>query len=439
MKKRMIYVSALSLLILIFSLTALFFKNISDKNNSDKVVLRFAVTSKSFVFDESCVRLTNFIDSVYSYAEKMPYDKVDAFIINGNLTGDGTKNAFDAVEMLVNEHLKNGSKFYATMGELDFLVGETDEVDDPDIKNKIEDKHVNINGYDFIFLSPVYISYESKLKWLENEINKATLYNNRPVFVFQYLSLKDTFWGSESWYTSESDAIMNVLEKYDTVVDFASSSATPANTVRSVFQKNATYVNTGVITQGRMNYYEFGYDTSKEIIGENINNVSQCKIVEVYGSGKVVMYTMDLNTGNLYMNPEETDIMEHIVYPGEKDTYAYTSKDKEEIWSNAPSFFRDSYIDILDLDNTHVNISFPQATDKDGVLFYRIVLRNSNGEIVKEECTYSDIAQYSRNKQKTYNLSDLELSGRYYIEIYPYDMYGVVGNKIMKEFVVNSK
>lgn len=435
-KKYLIWTILFVAAVLLFSGMVKVIRNKTDEKNKDKVVLRFAVTSKTYVFDEGNTSLENFINKVYEYADTSSYGKVDAFIINGNVTGDGSTTAFKAVTKIADGVLRKGSKLYTTMGEMDFVVGESDEVDDPAIREKIADESVFINGYGFIFMSPVYTSYESKLEWLDKQLSSMTENNNRPVFVFQYAALKNTFYGSETWYTVESEKILDVLEKYDTVVDFASSTGSAANTVRSVYQKNASYVNTGVLTQTRMNYQEFGHDTSAEIINQAAGGVSQCKIVEVYGDGKTEIFTMDLNTGNLYQSPDGSGIMKHVLYPGNAENYYYTKE--KNISGDKPVFNENAQIEFISVNQDSVEISFENASDRDGVLFYNIIVSDQNGNIVKDINTYADFAQYEMPEKKNYVINNLQADTAYQIKIIPFDMFGVSGNPINTEFKTSS-
>lgn len=394
-------------------------------SRQDKVVLRFAVTSKTNVYDETDTTLTNYFEQVYRYAASDSYKKVDAFIINGNVTGDGSKEAFDSVESLARTWLLSGTRFYTTRSDGDFVIGSEGEqtADDPYILEKLEDQVVRINGYTFIFLTPYYNYYEPKLQWLEQTLKRVTEYDDKPVFVFQFDSLKDTYYGTESWYALESENIMNIIEKYPMAVDFSSSSSTASNTLRSVFQKNASYVNTGVVSNLRMNISEFGQDTFNEVINDGNNGVSQCRIVEVYGSGKVEILTMDLNTGNLYRMPDSENVMVFTLYPGKKDTYSYT---KEADSADVPDFDKNMEISFGTNEEGETIMTFDNAHDEDGMLFYRIVVSDRTGNSVMETCTYADFSQWEMPRRENVNLGVLE-NGKYLVEIIPYDIFGTPG------------
>lgn len=395
-------------------------------SRQDKIVLRFAVTSKTSVYDESDTSLTNYFEQVYRYAESASYKKVDAFIINGNVTGDGSKQAFDSVSSLAKTWLLSGTRFYTTRSDGDFIVGGEGEQTavDPYIMEKLEDQVVRINGYTFIFLTPYYNYYEPKLEWLEQTLKRVTEYSEKPVFVFQFDSLKDTYYGTESWYAMESENIMNILEKYPTAVDFSSSSSTASNTLRSVFQKNASYVNTGVVSNLRMNFSEFGYDTYGEVIHAGNDGVSQCKIVEVYGSGKIDILTMDLNTGNLYRMPDSEKTLVFTLYPGQKNLYHYT-KDNF-VSSDEPYFDEEADVSFEKNENGETVMTFDKAYDKDGMLFYKLVVSDRVGTVVNETCTYADFSQWEVPQSETVSLGVLE-NGKYRVEIIPYDIFGTPG------------
>ncbi|MDD6571576.1 MAG: hypothetical protein PUF12_04205 [Thermoflexaceae bacterium] len=432
-KKYLKWMLLLILFVLIFAGTVKRVRLQMEQNNQDEIVLRFAVASKTFVLDESNTSLLNFINKVYDYADHSEYPYVDAFIVNGNVTGDGSEEAFQAVDKITSENLRKESGFYTAMGEMDFIVGENDKVDDPAIREKIADRVVTIKGFSFVFLSPIYSSYAEKLDWLDEQLGILTKYNEKAVFVFQHAALKDTFYGTENWYTIESMPILDVLEKYPQVVDFASASGTAANTVRSIYQKNATYVNTGTLSQIRMNYQEFGYDTSNEVINSTAASASQCKIVEVYGDGRVEIMTMDINTGNIYRTPMQNELMKQVVYPGKTEKYLYTRE--MNVSQDVPAFAENAKVEILSSGTDHVEISFANAEDKDGILFYRMLLSDSAGNFIREMNTYSDFVLYEQPQRKNYVIEGLSGRTNYYLEIIPYDMFGVAGKSISVDFI----
>ncbi len=392
----------------------------------DKVILRFAVTSGTGVYDETNTTLRNFFEQVYGYAGTRSYKTVDAFIVNGNVTDDGTKEAFDSVEAIVRDSLQDGTKFYTTRAGGDFMVGAEgeDSVEDLYLLDKLEDGTVKIKGYSFVFLTPYYNYYQPKLEWLDTTLERITEYSSKPVFVFQFDAVKDTYYGTESWYAIESDALLHVLEKYPMVVDFSSSSSTASNTARSVFQKKASYVNTGVVSNFRMNISEFGHDTYNEVIHSGNDGVSQCKIVEVYGSGKVEILTMDLNTGELYRTPDEKNTLLFTLYPGNEETYRYT--EQNQFSADEPWFREDMNIIFETNEAGETEMVFDNACDEDGILFYELIVSDRVGNTISELCTYADFSQWKLPESERVSLGILE-KGKYRVEIIPYDIFGTAG------------
>ncbi len=427
LKLSIIYV--LTVLLLGFTVKAV--KGSLDAIKADEVVLRFAVTSKTYVFDESDANLTKFINMVYDYADAQNYPNVDAFIVNGDLSGDGSEQAFEAVDNITNRILRKNSVLYTTIGEMDF-ANETIQADNSEILRNGMDYAVNINGHGFVFLSAEYNSYANKVEWLDETLQKMTKDNNKPVFVFQYASLGGTFYGTETWYTYETDLLSEVLEKYPTVVDFSSSTVGPGNTVRSIFQKNATYVNNGGMLGVRLNYSEFGYDTSADMVNSRFNGVSQCKIVEVYGNGRVDLLTMDLNTGNLYKNPEETDVMRFTVYPGQLDTYTYNYE--KNVSANRPAFGENASVSIEASEDGGLLVEFDKANDSDGIMFYNIVIYDRNDMKISEVNFYSDFPLYEEENFVKRTISGVVPGDVGRVVITPFDMFGSSGNPLDMEF-----
>lgn len=155
------YIFLFIVCVILFSGTIKVFHRYRDTLHKDKVVLRFAVTSKSQVFDVTDSNMTAFFEKVYAYSDGQLYNNVDAFIINGNLTGDGSKDAFDAVDEIIENNLRKNTRFFYTTGEDDFSMEDDENVQEYVMANA-KDFTVNINGYDLVFWTPVYNSYADR-------------------------------------------------------------------------------------------------------------------------------------------------------------------------------------------------------------------------------------------------------------------------------------
>lgn len=416
--------------VLIFSGCVRMLYAYSITSRKGDVLLRFAVTSGTYVYDEKEEGLTDFIDKVYAYADKQENNRVDAIIINGNLTGDGSKEAFENVKIIKDTNLRDDTRFFFTTGEDDFSMEDEDNVKKYVLGNS-SDYVVNVNGYNFVFWSPIYNSYATKFEWVDSQLEELTKYSERPVFVFQYGVLKDTYYGSDNWYTYESEPIMAIMEKYPTVINFSSAALTPANLQNGIYQKNATYINTGILRGMRMNYNQFGFDASSGVRGPHINDASQGRIVEVYGDGSVSIKIMDVNTGNIYKNPYSINEMVVSFYPGVQETYKYTL-DKNQSY-DIPFFADTAKIKLQKTEDDVVEIIFSEASDEDGVLIYAVSLFDENKNLIICEYIYSDIALYEDEDFIRYQFEDINIDAIKSVEILPYDVFGKQGEALCKD------
>lgn len=424
MKKRLEQTLLLLILIVIFTFLAKIYSENQYNKLQNQMVLRFAVTSRTNVYDEDCDSFKRFTDYVYQYADNQDdYNLVDAFVINGNVTGDGSVEAFEAIEVLKKKYLRKESNLFTTMGEQDFIIGETDEVSDPEIQEKIKDYIVNIKNFNFIFLSPIYDSYSSKFEWLDNNLKSISKYNNKPIFVFQNAAIKDTYYGTGNWYNMESDGFKEILEKYPTVVDFSSSTATAANLYTSVFQNNSTYVNSGTMANMRMNLDEYGFDLSNETINENAATSSQCQIIEVYGDGHIEIKTMNLVDGSICRTPDgSTEMVRSINFENEK-IFKYTQNSM--IYGDLPVFDVNSF-QYQKISEEQFWIKFNTPNDRDGILFYNIKIYNRDNELINEFNTYSDYINNAREKIQYINVNKID--SEMFVNITPFDIYGLSGD-----------
>ncbi|MGN0160343.1 MAG: hypothetical protein ACI4AQ_03025 [Lachnospiraceae bacterium] len=414
-------------LVIFFAGTTKFIHNKILENKADRVVLRFAVTSGTYVEDQDARELVNYINKVCDYAATQEYKTLDVLIVNGNFTEDGSEDAWEYAKETVTEYLDEDTRFCVTVGGQDFMTTD-EEADgaslDPYFSEKITDWVIMVNGYYFIGVSPVFSAYESKLEWLDEQLEKYTRYNSKPVFVVQPGTVKDTYYGSEQWYIHETDELEQLLEKYPTVIDFSGFSATPAQVFNSVIQKNATYVNNGNCFRNRLKLEEFGLDTTEDFFNESIGELSQCKIVEVYGDGKTRIYTMDLKTGKLYGQEQSAEAFYREINLGRKDANQEAKDEK------GPFFDADFVLELTPVDGEWI-LEFSQAKNPEDVLLYKIVLLDKDGQKIKEYIRYGDYTVGKMSQMQKISLTDFDESASL-IEITAMDFAGNYGEKIQR-------
>lgn len=175
-------------------------------------------------------------------------DKLDAAVINGDITNHGYIAQWD----LVAESFKKydaADNIYLGIGNHDTWGPNRDEFDNPvdgvrptfiKYNKEITGRDIDnvyysdvINGYYFIFLgseedhTSAYISDE-QLEWFAGEMEKAAE-TGLPIFVFLHQSINGTHGLPYNWEVKEeeeadkggigdqSDAVVNILKKYDNV------------------------------------------------------------------------------------------------------------------------------------------------------------------------------------------------------------------------------
>ena len=78
-------------------------------------VLRFVAGSDTHVrddSDENCSRISKMMNLAYGLAEKdKNYSKLDALVIAGDITNDGTKTEFDKVAQTIKDSLRGDTRF----------------------------------------------------------------------------------------------------------------------------------------------------------------------------------------------------------------------------------------------------------------------------------------------------------------------------------------
>ena len=168
-----------------FALPA-FAEDAAPESASDFVpVLRFIAASDTHVRDDSDVtanRIGKMLDLVYGVADADPnYTALDALLIAGDLTNDGTKTEFDKFANAVFGSLREGTRFIGVVAK----NHDGYEMSRKELRayyNTVTgndaDFHVVINGYHFIGISAspldgVHYS-TAQQTWLKQQLKEAS-------------------------------------------------------------------------------------------------------------------------------------------------------------------------------------------------------------------------------------------------------------------------
>jgi len=392
-------------------------------------VLRFSVASDVHIGTNASVRNDNLaeaLDVAYSYANNSStYKKLDAALFAGDISDSGDLAGLTSFNTTAQAHIKSGTQLVVSMGNHDFRGGTVDD----SISNfeglfGSADKHLIINGYHFIALSPDTDEGEhfsaSKVQWLEQELAAAQEADpTKPIFVMQHEGIKGTVYGSEGWGVSE---LTDVLSKYPQVVDFSGHSHFPLADPRSIWQGTFTALGTGTL-----HFYEMGingykytgvFPTTKDgKWGTGANSASSCAeylIVEIDANNAIRIIAYDLIS-----NAEITRYYIRNVMDDVKFTYSIDERAKSSV---KPVFAETAAIDFIVRQNSF-ELEFNQATCEDIIESYRIEVYEGT-ELVKTEYALSDYFFFPNPTKIRSEVTKLKSTTDYTVKIYAVNVWG---------------
>lgn len=393
-------------------------------------ILRFLVASDVHIATNPSVRDSNLAATLtwaYQIAEaNTKYQALDATIFAGDISDNGDVGNLNTFNSICNSYLKSGTQNIVTMGNHDFRMAspETSISQFANIFGSV-DKHLVINGYHFIALSPDLSEgehfSESKVAWLDQELTKAQEADpDKPIFVIQHEHIQGTVYGSNSWYVSE---LTDVLCKYPQVVDFSGHSHYPLTDPRSIWQGTFTALGTGT-----MHYYELGINGYKDTgvfpnnfsggwsISPHANSAaSEFQIVEIDANNAIRITAYDLASHSAIAQYYIRNAMDDV-----KFKYSPTERAKE---STAPEFEANAELNIS-LDKTNVTLRFNQAIGTDLVESYRAKIYQGS-ELFKTEYILSDYFFHPTPTELEYTITGLRSETAYRIELYAVNVWGV--------------
>ena len=350
-------------------------------------VLRFIAASDTHVrddSDENYRRIGLMTDIAYRTAESNTnYNKLDALVIAGDLTNDGTKTEFDRFAATIKNSLKGDTKFLGVVAKnhdgyemkrtelRDYYKTET---------GNDADFHTVINGYHFIGLSasPNDLKHYDKnqLKWLEEQLDAATAEDPlKPVFFIHHEHNRDTVYGS-SLYDGWGVTFFNdILKKYPQVVDFSGHSHYPLNDPRSLWQGKFTAIGTGAIY-----YSEFTIDKVRTYHPDDSGQTATFWIVEVDASNRIRLRGIDTLADEC--------LVEYILdNPANPDNREYTPE-KRKAASKAPVFDEGTELTVTPKAGGCIaKVPVAKSTDGMPVVLYRIKATDKLGVTKAESWT----------------------------------------------------
>ena len=387
-------------------------------------VLRFIAASDTHVRDDSDVtaqRIGKMLDLVYSVADADPnYTALDALLVAGDLTNDGTKTEFDKFADAVHHSLREGTRFVGVVAKNhDGYKMSRKELREyfTSFSGIDADFHVVINGYHFIGVSASPqdgVHYSSaQQKWLKQQLTEAAKEDpDKPIFVTHHEHVRGTVYGSslkEGWGMTY---FTDILNQFPQVVDFSGHSHYPLNDPRSLWQGKFTAVGTGAI------YYSEFHIEGKTYHPDDSNDTATCWIVEVDANNRLRLRGMDVEAGAC--------LCEYVLdNPADPKNREYTPA-KREAAAKAPVFAEGTELTVTPTANG-CTVSVPAAASADGmpVTLYRVKATNKAGITVAKSWTLP--CYYRAVEQATVELTLNGLfTGEYTINVTAENAYGDV-------------
>ncbi len=360
-------------------------------------VIRFVAASDTHVKSgdpTNAQRIRKMVSLAYEIAAAdHAYTGLDAVLVAGDLTNDGTEDEFRIFWDAMGGSLRDGTRFLGVVAK---------NHDGYEMKRAAlrafytsltgndADFHSVINGYHFIGVSASPndgIHYSAaQLKWLREQLDAATAEApDRPVFVTHHEHVRGTVYGSslyDGWGVTNFTTLLN---KYPQVVDFSGHSHYPLNDPRSVWQGKFTAVGTGAIY-----YSEFTIDEMRAYHPADSNDTATCWIVELNKENDMRLRGYDVNEGKLLCER----ILKNPADPANRD---YTPA-KRKAAAAVPAFDANAALTVTP-EFGGCTLTAPAAASADGepVVLYRAYAKNGMGVTVAKEralpCYYRAVAQ----------------------------------------------
>ena len=387
-------------------------------------VVRFIASSDTHVKgddDVNLLRIGKMLDIAYAAAESDEnYKQLDAFLVAGDLTHNGTQEEFDRFWNAVSAGLRGNTKFLGVVAKNHdgWTVGREElHAMYSALTGATPDFHTVIDGYHFIGLSvsanKKYHYDKNQKQWLKEQLDAATAEDpNRPVFVVHHEHNRNTVYGSSAYDGWGMKHLRGILKKYPQVVDFSGHSHYPLNDPRSVWQKEYTAIGTGAI-----------YYTEVTTAGVRAYDPPDCQEVGTF-------WIVELDAAhNMHLRGYDVEANEMlceytIKNPADPANRDYTPE-KRKASSVAPAFDLDAALTVT-TDFGKCTVQAPAARSIDGmpVVLYRAKAKNRFGYTSAKDWTLPPYYRADNPDTVEFELDALG-AGTYTVTVVAETAYGV--------------
>lgn len=401
-------------------------------------VLRFVAASDTHLRDDDNVnaeRIKKMMNYAYrTAAEDKNHPTVDALLLAGDVTHDGTRTEFDKLQKTLDSSLKEETRLLAIAAQNHDgykLSRKEERKVISSITGLNADFHLVVNGYHFIGLSvsgkfPAHYD-KAQLSWLREQLDAAVLDNpDQPVFVMHHEHVKNTVYGSSSFERWGVPHFNDILKDYPQVVDFSGHSHYPLNHPNSVWQGAFTAIGTGAVKST-----DYTVEDLRDIASSPDNaKCSTFWIVELDKLNRLHLKGIDLLA--------EKVLCEYILEnPADPNNREFSPENKAKM-SKAP-VFEDGATIKAEAGKGTCTVTAPLAKSSDSfaVVLYRAYAKDKNGKIVAETWTQPEYFIADGKKEVKLTLKGLS-KGEYTVSAVAETAYGVQSAPLETKISLNS-
>ncbi len=412
-----------SVLTFFASITSLFVSPEAPEDTGDFTpVMRFIISSDSHVStvgDTQTTRIEKMIKLGYKIAESdEEYNKLDAVLMAGDITDDGTKLGFASFKAAQNAVLKDGTKALSVIAKSHDSSSQGNAAAGEyytSITGQPTDFHEVINGFHFIGLSVSatdgdhYSEYQRE--WLVEQLNEATIDDpTKPIFVMHHEHVANTVYGSSDFDGWGVDYFADIFKRYPMVVHFSGHSHYPINDPRSIWQGEYTALGTGGLY-----YVELTVDDERCVHPDGYHDVASFWVVEVDANNRIRFRAVDLNA-------EEYLVEYNLANPLERKYMPIQQMTK----SKAPEFKEGTALTVKGS-----KLTFDAAESKDGmpIFIYRAYAVDAQGNRTPVGKALAEYYNYEVPDTVTIKLENLP-EGDYTLEVVAENCYGMQSEPI---------
>lgn len=399
--------------------------------------LRFVACSDSHVMadnDRNFDRIGAMMEQAYALADgDGAYNRVDALLMAGDLTNNGTTEEFEKYWRAVSSAKRDGTELLAVVAKNhDGWSMDRKEMRGlfSDLTGETPDFHKTVCGYHFIGLSAsdkdgVHYS-KAQLSWLREQLDIAAADTpDRPVFFMHHEHNRNTVYGSSSYDGWGVKFFNKILKDYPQVVDFSGHSHYPLNDPRSIWQKEFTAIGTGAIY-----YAEFTIDLDRAYDPPDCNDAGTYWIVEVNEAGDLHLRGFDVDANKQlceYTLPNPSDPANRVF-----------DQEKMKAASTAPVFDANAVLTAEETGGGNVGVSAPAAASTDGqpIVLYRVTVKNKLGLTVEKQWYLPHYYVADKLEEKIPFTVEGLAKGVYTVSVTAETAYGVQSEPLKTEITV---